>query len=110
MRVKDIDGDYDSMVVTFEDGRKVEFGGELLADGFVAFENSARKWVVPDGEPISDRERKEIIEAVLDDVKQNQGMKITFETYRPPTKEEKEASLRSFIEELKKDGFDVKVN
>ena len=83
MKVVNIEGDYDSMEVTFEDGRKVVFGGELLVNGFVAYENSARKWIVPEGTPISDTERKEIIAAVLEDVKQNPGMKITFETYVP---------------------------
>ena len=83
MKVVNIEGDYDSMEVTFEDGRKVEFGGELLAKGFVAYENSARKWIVPEGKPISDSERKEIVAAVLEDAKQNPGMKITFETYVP---------------------------
>ena len=100
MKVKDINGDYDTMTVEFEDGREVEISGELLYRKFVAYENSIRKWKKPEGEPISDSERKEIIDAVTAADK-DAAIKITFETYRPPTEEEKEAGWKAFLERIK---------
>ena len=77
MKVTKIRGGMDYMDVYFGD-RVVRIYGELLVDGFVGFKDAIVKWKIPDGEPISDSEREEIIEAVLDDVKDCE-MKIVFE-------------------------------
>ena len=106
MKVQKITGDFDTMEVVFEDGRVVEIWGELLVYGFVAYENTIEKWKNPEGEPISESEKQEIIDAVNEKQK-NTKMKITFETYREPTESEKEESERELFEEMKQAGFYV---
>ena len=73
MKVKDIKGAYDYMDVYFEDGRVVRIDGEMIYHGFAAEENSITEWKVPKGEPISEEEKREIKEAVLEEAN---GLKI----------------------------------
>ena len=62
MKVEKINGNRDHMDVCFDDGRVARFIGEMLVDGFVAFTSSLKSW--QDGKPITDEEKKEIIDAI----------------------------------------------
>lgn len=64
MKVEKVRMWFDYIDVYFEDGRAVRILGEMLVDGFVAFKDSIEKWKTPEGEPISESEKKEIVEAV----------------------------------------------
>ena len=57
------------MDVYFEDGRVAEFDGEIIYRGFAADKDSLEVWKVPEGEPITESEKQEIIEAVLEEAK-----------------------------------------
>lgn len=67
MKVAKITGNRDRMDVHLEDGRVARIIGEMVVDGFVAFTSSIRNW--QDGKPISDDEKKELIEAIEDNQK-----------------------------------------
>ena len=75
MEVKGITGRYDYMDVRIDD-RVVRIPGELIYKGFVADKDGIKKW--NDGEPISESEKQEIIDAVLRKAN-GSCMKITFE-------------------------------
>lgn len=62
MKVEKINGNRDHMDVYFDDGRVAGFIGEMLVDGFVAFMSSLKNW--QDGKPITDEEKREIIDAI----------------------------------------------
>lgn len=76
MKVEKIKGTRDWMDVYLDDGREVRLFGELLVDGFVAFVKSIRKW--KGGEPISEEEKKELIDAIKERQKVSK-VKITLE-------------------------------
>ena len=78
MKAVKITGKWDYMNVELDDGRKVRIYGELLVNGFAAEKNSIKKWTEPDGVAISEKERQEIIDAVLEETKDS-SMEITFE-------------------------------
>ena len=69
MRAVKITGKWDYMSVQFDDGRKIRIYGELLVNGFAAETSSIEKWTVPEGVSISESERQEIIDAVLEKTK-----------------------------------------
>ena len=78
MKVERIKGTRDWMDVYLEDGRVARMFGEMLVDGFVAFTKSLRKWKNPEGEPISEDEKKELIDAIKENQKVSK-VKITLE-------------------------------
>ena len=78
MKVERIKGTRDWMDVYLEDGRVARMFGELLITGFVAFTKSLLKWKNPEGEPISEEEKKQLIEAINENQKVSK-VKITLE-------------------------------
>ena len=78
MKVEKITGRRDYMDVHFDDGRVARFIGELIVGGFVAFTSSLREWKEPEGAPITDEEKEEIINAVKERQKESK-MKILLE-------------------------------
>lgn len=61
------------------DGDKVaRIDGELVLGGFVAESNSIRYWKVPSGVPISQAEKQDLINKVIEKTK-GSHMVITFE-------------------------------
>lgn len=78
MEVENIRGKRDYIDVYLTDGRVVRINGELLHGGFAAFENSIEDWLEPEGEPIDDSEKQEIMDAVIEKTK-GSHMVITFE-------------------------------
>lgn len=76
MKVERIKGTRDWMEVHLEDGRVARMLGELLVNGFVAFTKTLREW--KDGKPITEEEKKELIEAIKEHQKVSK-VKITLE-------------------------------
>ena len=80
MKVVDISGRRDYMDVKFDDGKVVRIDGELIYHGFVGFKDNIDQWLIPEGKPISESERQEIIDAVLEEIESSGSqMKIVFE-------------------------------
>ena len=80
MKVVDISGRLDYMDVKFDDGKVVRIDGELIYHGFIGFKDNIDEWMIPKGKPISENERLEIIDAVLEEIKASGSqMNIVFE-------------------------------
>lgn len=79
MEVANIKGTRDYIKVFLADGRSVKIFGEMVVGGFVAEKASIRRWMEPEGEPISPEDKQEIINAVIDKTKDISYMVITFE-------------------------------
>ena len=78
MEVENIKGKRDYIDVYLVDGRVVRIMGELVHGGFIAFEDTIREWKVPDGEIVTEEEKQEIMDAVVDKTK-GSHMVIEFE-------------------------------
>ena len=80
MKVVDISGRLDYMDVKFDDGKVVRIDGEMIYHGFIGFKDNIDEWMIPKGKPISENERQEIIDAVLEEIKASGSqMNIVFE-------------------------------
>ena len=101
MKAVKITGDYEMMKVTFDDGRRIEISGEEIPNGFIAYENTISKWAEPEGVPVSESEKQEIMDALFEKAKEYE-ITITFVTYIEPTESEREANWRAFVESLGK--------
>ncbi len=77
MKVTGIKGKRDYIDVYFGE-RVVRIGGELVIGGFIAVANTIKQWKIPEGEPISESEKKEIMDAVIEKTK-GSHIVITFE-------------------------------
>lgn len=75
MEVKNIKGTRDYIDVYYDDN-VVRIPGELIIGGFIAEKSGIDEW--KDGKPISEMERKEIIDSVIAKTK-GSHMVITFE-------------------------------
>lgn len=75
MEVKNIKGTRDYIDVYYDDN-VVRIPGELIIGGFIAEESGIDEW--KDGKPISEAEKKEIIDSVIAKTK-GSHMVITFE-------------------------------
>ena len=78
MEVKSIKGRFDYMDVYFDDGCVVRIDGELVHGGFIAEASSIRQWKEPEGEPVSEEEKSEIMDAVTEKTKDSH-MVVMFE-------------------------------
>ena len=75
--VSKIKGTRDYIDVTI-DGRVVRIDGEMVLGGFVAYSDTINRWLIPPEQPISDIEKRDIIEQLIAKTK-NSHMVITFE-------------------------------
>ncbi len=66
------------MDVYFEDGKVARFTGKMIAGNLVADKDSLKEWREPAGMPISEREKKEIIDAV-NEINEESTTNIVFE-------------------------------
>ena len=64
MRVNTVKGTRDYIDIYFSDGRIVRAYGEMVVGGFVAEKDSMTQWKEPDGEPVTEEQRQEIVDAV----------------------------------------------
>ncbi len=77
MKVTGIKGKRDYIDVYFGE-KVVRIYGELVIGGFIAAANTIKQWKIPEGEPISEAEKKEIMDAVIEKTK-GSHLTITFE-------------------------------
>lgn len=75
--VSKIKGTSDYIDVTI-DGRVVRIDGEMVLGGFVAYSDTINNWLIPPEQPVSDLEKRDIIEQIIAKTK-NSHMVITFE-------------------------------
>lgn len=60
------------------DGKEVRIKGEMIIGGFVAYKNSITEWNNPQGEPIDEETKNDIIQKVIEKTKDSH-MVIVFE-------------------------------
>ena len=60
------------------ENKVVRIHGEIIVGGFVAFKDTIRNWHVPEGVPITEKEKEEIIVKVIEKT-QGSHFIITFE-------------------------------
>ena len=60
------------------DGRTVRIAGEMIVGGFVCYKSSMKNWLVPENEPLTEEDKKEIIQKVTEKTA-GSHMVITFE-------------------------------
>lgn len=60
------------------DGKEIRIFGEMIVGGFVAYKNSIKAWNKPEGEPIDEDTKNDIILKVTEKTK-NSHMVIVFE-------------------------------
>ena len=66
------------MDVYFEGGKVARFSGKLIAEDLVVDKDSLKEWKEPAGSPISEREKREIIDAV-NEINKESKINIIFE-------------------------------
>ena len=59
------------------DDRTVRILGEMIVGGFVCYKSSMKNWLVPESEPLTEEDKREIIRKVNE--KTSGSMVITFE-------------------------------
>ena len=60
------------------DGRTARIAGEMIVGGFVCYKSSMKNWLVPENEPLTEDDKKEIIQKVTEKTA-GSHMVITFE-------------------------------
>ena len=60
------------------DGRTVRILGEMIVGGFVCYKSSMKNWLIPENEPLTEGDKKEIIQKVTEKTV-GSHMVITFE-------------------------------
>ena len=48
------------------DGRTARIAGEMIVGGFVCYKSSMKNWLVPENEPLTEDDKKEIIQKVTE--------------------------------------------
>ena len=48
------------------DDRTVRISGEMIIGGFVCYKSSMTNWLIPENEPLSEEDKKEIIQKVTE--------------------------------------------
>lgn len=60
------------------DERKVRISGEMIIGGFVCYKSSMTNWLIPENEPLTEEDKKDIIQKVTEKTA-GSNMVITFE-------------------------------
>ena len=60
------------------DDRTARIAGEMIVGGFVCYKRSMKNWLVPENEPLTEEDKKEIIQKVTEKTA-GSHMVITFE-------------------------------
>ena len=60
------------------DGRTARIAGEMIVGGFVCYKSSMKKWLIPKNEPLTEEDKKEIIQKVTEKTA-GSHMVITFD-------------------------------
>lgn len=78
MKTVDTKGKKYYMDVHFEDGKVARFTGKMIAEDLVVDKDSLKEWKEPAGSPISEREKREIIDAI-NEINKESKINIIFE-------------------------------
>ena len=55
------------------DGRTARIAGEMIVGGFVCYKSSMKNWLVPENEPLTEDDKKEIIQKVYTESNRKNG-------------------------------------